>query len=740
MSKHIGVATSRVDGALKVTGAAPYIGEFTAPGLTYGVVVPAPVARGKLVHIDADEARRQPGVLEVFTHDNAPRLAWFDRSYRDQIAPTGSPLRPLQSDEIQFFGQPVALVVAETFEAARHAATLVRVVVERGEHATDLEAAKEHAFEPPHRGKMGYVPPPKPRGDADAALAAAALVVDAVYTHPIEHHNPMEPHATTVVVEIDGTLTIHDKTQSVKNSKDLVVKVFGLDAEKVRVVSPFIGGAFGSGLRPQYQLILAVLAATELRRSVRVVLTRQQMFSIGYRPVTHQRIRLGAAADGTLTAIVHRALGNTSRFENYCENVVPWSGVLYQCDNTRLEYEVVALDLMTPCDMRAPGAVTGLWALESAIDELADKAGIDPLALRLKNYAERDQEHARPFSSKELRACYAQAAERFGWHGRHATRSLRRGERLVGWGMATGVWEAQQAPSSARALLSRDGTLQVTSASADIGPGTYTIMTQIAADTLGLPLSAVRFSLGDTAMPAAVIQGGSMTAASVGSAVQAACERVRAALLKLARKAEPAFAKLRPDEVECVDGQLRATGDPSRALEIRELMRRAGVQQIVEEATAIPDAARQERYTRNAHSAVFVEVEVDEALGVVTVTRVVSAVACGRVLNPKTARSQVLGGVVWGIGMALTEESVVDHAHGRIINHSFAEYHVPVHADVPAIDVIFVDEHDDVVNPLGVKGLGEIGVVGVAAAIANAVAHATGKRVRDLPITLDKLL
>lgn len=681
----------------------------------------------------------------MFTHENLPRLAWLSRSYRDNTAPPGTPFRPLHGDESLFCGQPVALVVAESLELVRYAASRVEVEYAVEPHTTELLSQRAAAYEPP-RGKMGYEPPPAPRGHAERALAAAAVRIAAEYVQPAEHHNPMEPHATTVLVDEDGSLVIYEKTQSVSNTKEYVCKVFGLDKDKVRVRSPFVGGAFGSGLRPQYQLFLAVLAARELGRPVRVELTRRQMFSFGYRPITEQHVELGAAADGALTAVCHSALANTSRFESFCEHIVHESSVMYRCENTRLDYRIAPLDLYTPIDMRAPGAVTGMFALECALDELAHAAGVDPLELRIRNYAERDQDKDRPFSSKELRACYQQGAERFGWARRPlAPRSLRAGERLRGWGVAGGVRDAQQAPSSARAVLTADGRLRVSSATSDIGPGTYTIMTQIAAEALGLPLADVTFVLGDTSLPMAIVQGGSLTAASVGSAVQAVCEKLQARLLKLAGADSPlagaaplAGAGLR--DVRFVDGRIELVADPGRAIEVREVMRRARLGMLEEESVAVPDLARQGRYKMSAHSAVFAEVTVDEPLGLITVTRVVSAVAAGRILNPATARSQILGAVVMGLGMALTEQSVLDHRLGRFVNQDLAEYHIPVCADIRDLEVIFVEERDEIVNPLGVKGVGEIGIVGVAAAIANAVFHATGRRVRSLPITLDKLL
>jgi xanthine dehydrogenase YagR molybdenum-binding subunit len=739
-SNLLGKPLNRVDGRAKVTGTAKYAAEFNVPGLTHGAVVSSAIARGRLKKLDTHAALEVPGVLHVFTHENRPRVAWFDRSYRDEDSPSGSPFRPLHDDKIVYSGQPIALVVAETLEAARYAASLVRVEYEPHSHETDLRSRREKAYAP-REGKGGYEPP-KPRGHADKALARAAVRVDAEYSSPVEHHNPMEMHASTVIYEDDGTLTIYDKTQGVQNSQKYVSNVFRLSPDEVRVRSPFVGGAFGSGLRPQYQLFLAVMAARELKRSVRVVLTRQQMFTFGHRPTTLQRVALGASADGTLEAVIHETVSETSRFEDYIEVVVNWSGMLYQCDNVRLDYKLVDLDTYTPIDMRAPGAVLGVYALESAMDELAYAAGIDPLELRLKNYAERDQNEDKPFSSKELRACYQKGAERFGWARRTpAPRSMRDGKQLIGWGMATGIWEAMQQEASAKAVLCIDGKLTVSSATADIGTGTYTVMTQIAADALGLPIDDVTFKLGDSSLPRSPLEGGSWTVSSVGSAVKAACEKVRERLFTLARKVDGSpLAKASLDEVVFSEGHIRAKDEPSRAVSITRAMRHGEVLHIDEEAMAGPDTPKQSKYTMCTHSAVFAEVKVDEDLGTVKVTRVVSAVAGGRILNPKTARSQILGAVVWGIGMALEEESAMDQQLGRFMNHNLAEYHVPVNADVQDIEVLFVEEEDPIVNPLGAKGLGEIGIVGVAAAIANAIFHATGRRVRDLPITPDKLL
>src|SRR5919198_49165 len=533
--RYIGQPQNRVDGRAKVTGAAKYAAEFNVPNLLYGYVVSSAIAKGKITKIDAEHALALEGVIQVFTHENRPRTAWFDRSHKDDIAPPGSPFRPLYDENVVYSAQPIALVVAENFELARYAASLVKVEYKIEPHETDLNKKCKEGYKPKEREFIP--PPPKPRGNPEEAFAKATVRHEAEYSQPVEHHNPMETHASTVVYEADGKLTIYDKTQGVQNCQKYISSVFDLSSDDVRVLSPFVGGAFGSGLRPQYQLFLAVMATLELKRSVRVSLTRQQMFTFGHRPSAIQNVSLGASADGTLEAVIHDALTKTSRFEDYSDVVVNWSGLLYQCDNVKLDHKVAQLDTATPSDMRAPGAPTGLWALESAMDELAYKLKIDPLELRLKNYAERDQNEDKPFSSKELRECYRQGAEKFGWAKRNPEpRSMRDGDNLVGWGMATGVWEAPYMPTSAKAVLTADGRLEVSSATSDIGTGTYTIMTQIAAETLGLPLGQVAFRLGDSSLPQSPLEGGSFTAATVGSAVRAVCQKLRDQLLQRARQ------------------------------------------------------------------------------------------------------------------------------------------------------------------------------------------------------------
>ncbi|MDT0648982.1 xanthine dehydrogenase family protein molybdopterin-binding subunit [Autumnicola edwardsiae] len=736
----IGKPKNRVDGRDKVTGAAKYTAEFHRPGLLHGVVVSGTIAKGRIKNIDTAEALDINGVVEVFTHNNIPSLAWLDLSYKDMDAPPGDPFRPLHSDEIQFNMQPVALVVADSLELAQYAATLVKVDYEVEEHRTKLADNLADSIE--GKGLRAGFTPPESIGNFKEAYADAEVKIEAEYSHGAEHHNPMEMHASTVFYEEDGSLTVYDKTQGVLNSQHYISMVFGLSKKKVRVLSPFVGGAFGSALRPQYQLFMATLAALQLKRSVKVELTRPQMFSFGHRPITIQNLKLGATTKGKIEAISHQAYSETSTFEKYIENIVNWSAKLYDCGNIEQIYKVVRLDVYTPLDMRAPGGATGMYALEAAMDELAYKLKMDPLELRLKNYTEEDMSDGKPFSTKTLRECFKQGAERFGWEKRNPEpRSMKDGNHFTGWGMATGVWDAMQVPARAKAEFSADGTLTIGSATADIGTGTYTIMTQIAAETLGLPLEKVTAELGDSDLPFAFIEGGSSTAASVGSAVQKVCRKIAKKLLKEAGKIKGSpFKGADLEDVVFSDEKISDKNDPSVNMTFSEVMKSRHLEKIRKKYMLLPNMLKQRKYNRNTHSAVFAEVKVDEDLGTIKVTRIVSAIDGGRILNLKTAHSQILGGVVWGISMALHEDSFMDHNFGRFINHDLSKYHVAVNADMPDIDILFVEEPDNVVSSVGAKGIGEIGLVGVAAAISNAVYHATGKRIRSLPLTLDKAM
>lgn len=736
-----GTGMPRIDGRAKVTGQARYAAEWPVPDLAYGVVVNSSIAKGRIVAFDLEAARAVPGVLEIVTHENRPHMRGMDLFYKDMTAPAGSPFRPLYDNAILYSGQPIALVVAETFEAARHAAHLVQVEYASEPHDTNLMANLGRMHKPKPL-KAGFSPPPKDKGEPDTAFVNAAHQIQADYYSAVEHHNPMELFASTVIRDAEGHFTIYDKTQGSQNSRWYVSHVFGLSKQKVTVRNPYVGGAFGSGLRPQYQLALAVMASILLDRSVRVVLTRQQMFTFGHRPETVQRLKLGADRDGTLRAIWHEAIAETSRIEDYVEVVVNWSGQLYACDNVHLGYNLVSLDQYTPIDMRAPGAAHGVHALEVAMDELSYEIGMDPLALRLKNYAEVNPADDKPYSSKALRECYEQGAERFGWAQRPPQpRARKEGREWVGWGMATGQWDAMQMFARAHAVLHADGRLVVSSAASDIGTGTYTVMAMIAAEALGLPMEQVTFQLGDSTLPVAPIEGGSSHVTTIGSAVDGACAKLRKQLLRLAQAMpDSRFAKAKPDDVVFANGTLALRADSSSAIALTQVLAEAKLDHIEDKFLLLPNVLKQSKYTRATHSAVFVEVRVDEELGTVRVTRVVSAIAAGRILNPTTARSQIIGGVVWGIGEALHEQTQSDHRFGRFMNHDLAMYHVSANADIHDIEVIFADEDDRVVSSLGAKGVGEIGLVGVSAAVCNAIFHATGKRVRSTPMTPDKVM
>jgi len=706
----IGQPVSRVDGRQKVTGRATYAAEFQVPNLAHAAVARSTIARGRISSIDTSAAERSRGVVAVLTHRNAPRLPY--RAHKGAVDPvTGERLHVLQDGRVHHQGQPVALVVAETLEQAQHAATLVRVSYAAEPAKTDVSSTEPVLPTHEKTDQGAGTPPETRRGDPEAALRAAPTKVDQRYVIPRENHNPIELHATIAAWDGDK-LTLWDKSQWVNNVAEEIAAVFGIDAKDVRVVSPFVGGAFGSALRTWPHVTLAALGARVARRPVKLMLSRREMYyGTGHRPYTDQRVALGATADGKLAAVVHDAWQETSTYEEYSESLLNATRFLHSCPNVYTRHRIARLSVHTPTYMRAPGESSGVFALECAMDELAIALRIDPVELRLRNEPQQDEFQKLPFSSRATREAYRLAGERFGWRRRNPVPgSMRDGRWLIGWGMASATYPMNFAPASARARLLPDGTAEVSTAASDMGPGTWTSMTQVAAEALGLPIERVRFSLGDTELPKAPVHGGSMTMASVGSAVQAACRKVRATALAGADGADMVEAMRRLDR-------------PLEALE------------------EVQPGEQGKGYSKHAFGAVFVEVAVDPDLGETRVRRIVGAYGAGRVVNPKLARSQCIGGMIGGIGMALMEHSVVDTRNGRVPNANLAEYAVPVHADAPPVmDVIFVAEEDPHLNPLGVKGLGEIAMVGVAPAIINAIHHATGKRIRELPATPDKLL
>lgn len=708
----IGAPLTRVDGPTKVTGGACYAAEFHPDGLAYAATHDSTVPAGRITAIDTAAAERAPGVLLVLTHLNADRLPYQAAAERPAVDPVaGEQLRVLQDAEVLFSGQPVALVVATTQPQALYAASLVRVTYGPGpERRIHFDPALSRPTSEA-AAKKGRGPETK-QGDPDAAFAAAPVRVDATYLQAREQHNAMEPHATVAQWQGDR-LTLWSKTQWVGNERDEIARRFGIAPEKVRVINPFVGGAFGSALRTWPHVTLAAMAARRAGRPVRLELTRRQLFTaIGFRPETRQRVALGADRDGRLTAMIHEVTGQTSTYEEFAEGTLAPAATTYACPDRRTRYGLVPMNVSTPCPMRGPGWATGLIGQEMAMDELAEQLRLDPIELRLRNYAERDPVKDLPWSSKALRACYRQGAERFGWSRRTPEpRAMQDGRELVGFGMATAIYHVARYPTSASATLFADGTVTVRCATTDMGPGTYTSATQVAADTLGLPLERVRFELGDSTFPPAKEHGGSTTMASVGSAVQAACAALKSKLAHLAP----------------------GTND------YEGLLRSAGLERLDAEASAAPgDEAK--THSSVGFGAVFAEVRVDPELCTIRVARVIGAYDAGRIINPRRAHSQCIGGMVGGIGMALLEEAEWDANLGRVANATIAEYLVPVCADIHELDAVFVESEDRIMNPLGVKGLAELGLCGVAPAIANAVWHATGKRVRELPVTPDRLL
>lgn len=739
----VGKPISRLEGHLKVTGSAKYAGEYQADDLLYGYVVNSTVTKGKIKSIDTSEVKKIAGVIEVFTHENKPSTAWFDFQYADMDAPPGTVFKPLKDNDIRYNGQPIALVVADTFELARYAATKLDIVYEQEDFETDLKTNLEKSRDPKKGlASMLKPPPPKPTGDFDKEYENSFIKTDSHFTHGTEHHNPMEMYASTVIYEGKDKLKIYDKTQGTINSQMYVANVFGLKMKNVQVIAPFVGGGFGSGLRPQHQLFMAVMASLALKRNVRVTLDRAQMYMIGHRPPTLQQTKFGANKDGKVNAIYHKATGETSRFEDYVEIVVNWANMLYPAENTLLEHEIVPLDVYSPLDMRAPGGSTGMHAIEVTMDEIAYQLNIDPVELRLINYSETDKSSDKEFSSKELRNCYLQGAEKFGWNQRNPEpRSMKRGNKLVGYGMATGMWDANRLLGRAEAIMTPDGKVEIKSAVTDIGTGTLTIMTQIAADELGLPIEDITFSYADSKMPFAPIQGGSFTTATVGPAVQNACQALNEKLFKLARKLKDSvLSDAKFKEVQFRNGWISLKNNAEIKISIKDVLASNEGKPIKTTNSAMPNPLTYGKKARAVHSAVFVEVEVDEELGIIEVKRAVTAVAAGKIINPKTAESQVLGGMIWGISKALHEETILDHQFGKYMNANLGEYHIPVHADIHDLEVLFVEENDQFVNDLGVKGVGEIGGVGMPPAITNAIFHATGKRIYDLPIHFDRLL
>jgi xanthine dehydrogenase YagR molybdenum-binding subunit len=732
----IGQPISRVDGRRKVTGGAGYTADVALPGAAHAAILHSTIANGRTISIDTTAAERAPGVLAVLTHRSMPRMNPLPWSH---LRPQGQTYLPLQDDKIHHAGQPVALVVAETRDQAIYAGTLIGI-----EYEVDLpvvfrpEMAKE-AVEPPQR----MWPLSSSIGDAEKAIADAAVRIEASYTMPDRHHNPMEPHATLAVWDENGTLTLYDSTQMVVGTKKLVSLVLGVPEEKINVVCEFLGGGFGGKSWSWPHTLLAAVAAKAANRPVRVQLTRAQMYSmVGHQAATIQTIVLGADRDGKLTGIRHDSVNPTSVFDDYVEYAALASRHLWGASGgISTKHRVVHVNRNSPVVLRAPMEAQGHFALESAMDELAYATGVDPVELRLRNDTDTDPYSGRPFSTRALRECLTEGAARFGWAKRTPEpRSMRDGRYLIGQGVAAAIFTHWRWPGKARVTLNGNGSALVEAAAHDIGTGTYTVMAQVAGDALGLPPDRVIVRLGDTRLPESHPAIGSSTTANATAAVLLGAQAAREKAVELALNGRDApFAGAAPGDVIVADGRL-SLAQGNLNITYAELLVRNGLATLAADGDYDPVEEAKGPKAIFSFSAVFAEVRVDPELGLVRLSRFVGAYDAGRIINPKTARSQAIGGIIWGVGQALLEQSETDPALGRFMNRNYSGYLVPTNADIPQLDVTFVGEFDEEASPLGAKGLGELTAVSVAPAIANAVYHATGKRVRDLPIAMEKLL
>jgi xanthine dehydrogenase YagR molybdenum-binding subunit len=729
-----GAPINRTDGWAKVSGAADYAAEHFFPQIAHAVLVTSTIPNGRVKRIEADPDL--PGVLLVMTPQNVMRLPEETKSGKLE-PPIGRMLSLLQDDAVHYNNQPVAVVVADTLEHARDAAARLHIDYETAPAVLDFEQAKQHTHPP---DKVLGEPSDTRRGDLQAGMLSGSVQLDATYVTPYETHNPLEPHATVAAWDGDQ-LTLYDSTQYIKGVQKVVSQTLGIEPAQVTILCPYTGGGFGCKGSVWSHVVLAAMASKQVGRPVKLVLDRNQMFGpVGTRPVTEQRFRLSAMSDGRLTATSHDVLAYTSMIEDWIEPCALVTRMMYESPTQQTTHRLARMNLGTPTFMRAPGEATGTFALEVAMDELAHELGIDPIELRLRNYTERDPQKQLPYSSKSLRECYRAGAERFGWAERNPQpRSMRQGDKLVGWGMATATYPARRSASEATAVIHPDGHVVARSATQDLGTGTYTVMTQVAADAVGVPVEHVKFELGDSRMPEAPVSGGSTTVSSVSTAVNAVGHALRLKLIGIAAgdPQSPLHGAM-PDDVDAEDGWLFLRPAPDKRERMSSIVKRHGA--AVEATARTEPGSETKQYSMHSFGAVFVEVHVDEVLCEIRVPRVVGVYGVGKLVNAKTGRSQLMGGIVWGLSMALLEETVFDKRVGKAVNGNLAEYHVAVNADIGDIDVQVVDEDDPHVNPLGAKGIGEIGITGVAAAVCNAVYHATGRRIRHLPITLDKLL
>jgi len=732
---NIGQPLTRRDGILKVTGTARYTADHHPPGMLYAALAVSSIARGRVVSLDVAAAKTHPDVVEVMTPANKPALA---QDPDEKTNPFAFRMELLQNDRVRYANQAIAVVLAETLEGATEGAALLAPRYETEQARTDLDS--NESFVPPAVG-VGN-PPQISVGDVESGLRSAAKRLDATYETPAQYHNAMEPHAVVAIWDGDK-LSVDMPTQALVMTQARIAGLFGIPPGNIVIRSPFIGGGFGSkGISgPQ---VLGIMAARLTNRPVKLVLRREEMFGpVGHRAPTRQTLRIGTNDDGALKALAHQTKTASSTFDDFFEPASDVSHTLYASPAIATSHEAVRLDTGTPMFMRAPGEAPGNIALESAMDEMAHTCGMDPLAFRLKNYADVEPISGKPFSSKALRECYAQGAERFGWASRPILPQQMRDNAglLVGWGMGTATFPALMFQGQARAVLRSDGTGAVEIGAHDMGQGAWTALAQIAGDALALDLERMEFISGNSDLPDAGIAGGSAHTATAGMAIHNAGADVIAKLADLATENErsPLYGAGNAGVI-ARGGRLFRRDDEARSESYSDILGRAGLSEIEGRGTGATDPAAQSTYAMHAHGAVFAEVKVDPDLGQIRVTRLVGAFAAGRVINPRLVRSQYYGGMIWGVSFALHERAVMETRSGRPMNPNLADYHVPVNTDVPSLEAILVEEHDPHVNALGIKGVGEIGITGSAGAVANAVWHATGIRVRQFPITLDRLI
>ena len=725
----------RVDGAEKVNGKAKYTAEHKLPNMAYAVFVTSTIAKGSIKNLDISKAIAMPGILDIIYYGNCPAVPGYNpiAAERPKNVSEWRGFKVLYDNKVRFFGQPIALIVADSFENANAAIRFVKAEYEVEKFETNFDKAR---LEPTNlKAPINY------KRGVEKKFKEQAFFVEGEYNIPIEVHNAMELFATIAFWEGEDKLTLYDKTQGPKSTQSTMARTFGLVDKNVRVIAENVGGGFGSGLRSWPHVPAACIAAKKINRPVKLVLTRPQMFSlVGYRPQSWQKLGIGADAAGNFIGISHEAISNTSRYEDFREGIVEASKFLYACENVDTKYSLLPLDLSTPIWMRGPGEATGCFALESAIDELSYKLKMDPIQLRIKNFTAVNPENKLPFSDINIKDCYAYGMEKIGWKNRPTVPgSLKENGMLIGYGMSVGVFGAGKGTASVRIVLSNDGKLLLECAVSDMGPGTMTSMSIIAADAMQMPIQKIKFKLGDSDLPPGPSQGGSGTTSTVGSAVDLACRTLQQKLKEMAIQFAPAFAGSTADAMEVKNEMILSKTNANTKIDITALLKLANQEKVDLTIASNGKTAAQLKFTSNSFSSHYVKLAVNPKDGTIKILEVVTTGDAGKIISPKTARSQMIGGVVGGIGMALTEKLEFDHATGQITNASFGAYHVPLHSQTPKTDVWFVNKPDVNMNEIGAKGIGEIALIGFAAAVTNAVYNATGKRVRDLPITPEKL-